>query len=566
MTSALKVVIIGGVACGPKTASRLKRVMPTAEITLIDKDEILSYGACGLPYYVEGQFKEIAELTHTPAGIARNPAFFEKVKGFQARTRTEALSIDRQSKTVQVKDLDRKESYSLAYDKLVLATGSRAFKPPIPGLDLKNVWFMTHPDHAEEMAVQIQQQQLKKAVLIGAGFIGLEMAEALRRKGLDVTIVEMAPQIMPGVLDADMAAYSAQHLRSQGVQLALGERAVAIEGDGCVTALQTTMQTHPADLVVVAVGTRPNDELAREAGLSCQNGIVVNSYGQTSDPDIYAGGDCVINHYSTADADSMYVPLGSTANKHGRVIADHIAGQPSAFAGITATAIVQAFDFTIGRTGLTETTAAELNLDFETTTWAGADKPHYMDAKSLVIKMIARKKDRRLLGIQVAGLSPTGKGCLDVAASAILFGGRLDQLANIDFAYAPPYSPPIEPLATCAHVLINKLDGIAKGISAFEARKRIENGDVYLLDTRTPDEFKTVRLPYVTVHIPLGALRDRAKELPRDKEILTLCMVSMRGYEAQRILNAAGYEKVCFIEGGLVGWPFTLQTDPPPED
>ncbi len=559
MAQGPRIVIIGGVACGPKTACRLKRIMPESQVTLIDRDRIVSYGACGLPYYVEGQFENIETLTHTPVGIARTPAFFDQAKGFTVHIQTEALSIDREAKSVQVKDLANDTISTLAYDKLVLATGGSAFKPPIPGIDFENVWFMTHPDHAESMAAQIQQQGLKRAVLIGAGFIGLEMAEALTLQGLDVTVVEMESQIMPGLLDEDMATYAAKHIRSKGVNLALGERAVAIEGNGKVAALKTTAQTYPADLVMVAVGTRPNDQLAREAGLLCNNGIVINQHCQTSDPDIYAGGDCVINHYSTRDAGPMFVPLGSTANKHGRVIADHIANKPTPFSGITATGIVRAFDYTIGRTGLTEKAARQSGLEIETTTWAGPDKPHYMDAKPLAIKMIASQKDRRLLGIQVAGLSTAGKGYLDVAAATILFGGNLDQLANVDFCYAPPYSPPIEPLATCAHLLTNKLDGLANGVSPLEAKKRIEAGEVVLLDARTPAELEEMRLPYDVVHIPLGALRQRMHELSRDRDILAFCKVSMRGYEAQRILNAAGYERVGFIEGGIVGWPFEVQ-------
>ena len=559
MDPAPQIVIIGGVACGPKTACRLKRIMPASKVTLIDRDSIVSYGACGLPYYVEGRFANIETLTHTPVGIPRTPAFFDQAKGFTVRTQTEALSIDRQAKTVQVKDLTSGNMENIPYDKLVLATGGYAFRPPIPGIDLENVWFMTHPDHAASLTEQIKQQGLRRAVLIGGGFIGLEMAEALTLQGLDVTIVEMEPQIMPGLLDEDMATYAAKYIRSQGVRLALGERAVAIEGNGQVAALQTTAQSHPADLVLVAVGTRPNDKLAREAGLDCDNGIVVNPYCQTSDPDIYAGGDCVINRYATGDAESMFVPLGSTANKHGRVIANHIAQKDTPFSGITATGIVKAFDYTIGRTGLTEQAARLAGMDIETTTWAGPDKPHYMDAKPLVIKMIASRSDRRLLGIQVAGLSAAGKGYLDVAAATILFGGNLDQLADIDFSYAPPYSPPIEPLATCAHLLTNKLDGLANGISALEAQSRIQSGEVTLLDTRTPAEMAEMRLPHDVLHIPLGALRQRMEELPRDRDILALCKVSMRGYEAQRILNAAGFERVGFIEGGIVGWPFEVQ-------
>jgi len=285
----------------------------------------------------------------------------------------------------------------MAYDKLVLATGGYPFKPPIPGVDLQNVWFMTHPDHAGSLVKEIEALGLKKAVLVGAGFIGIEMAEALVHKGLDVTVVEMMDQVMPGVLDKDVADFAAKYLKQKGIELVLGERVTGIGGQEKAVSVNTDRQVIKGDLVVIAVGTRPNDKLARETGLACmeRGGILVNEYCQTSDKDIYAGGDCVVNSYSGGNAGSqLFVPLGSTANKHGRVIANHIAGYPTAFGGITCSGIVRAFDFTMGRTGLTEKQAKDLNLDVETTTWAGPDMPHYMPGSGpFIIKMIASRQD-----------------------------------------------------------------------------------------------------------------------------------------------------------------------------
>ncbi|MFP4306648.1 MAG: FAD-dependent oxidoreductase [Desulfococcaceae bacterium] len=563
MSSPTRVLIIGGVATGPKTAARLRRLMPDAEITLLDRDNIVSYGACGLPYYVEGLFDDVNTLIQTQVGVARTPAFFEKAKGFKVLTRTEALGIDRSAKTVQVRDLESGEERTLPYDKLVIAMGGSPFKPPIQGIDLTNVWFMTHPDHAESMVREIEAQGLKKAVLVGAGFIGIEMAEALVHRGLDVTMVEMTDQIMPGILDKDVATFAAKYLRSKGVNLVLGERVTGIGGDEKVTSVTTDKQVIDADLALIAVGTRPNDQLARQAGIHCheRGGILINEYGQTNDRDVYAGGDCVVNRYYGGYAGGeLFVALGSTANKHGRVIANHIAGKPTPFAGIGITGIVRAFDYTMARTGLSEQQARNLNLDIETTTWSGPDMPHYIPGHGpLVIKMIASRRDRKLLGVQFAGMGNAAKR-LDAAAALILMGATLDDVANVDFGYAPPYSPPIDPLATTAHVLTNKLDGMANGISAFEAKEKIERGEVVLLDVRTPQEFEQIRLPHDVVHIPLGALREKYAELPKDKDILAFCKVSMRGYEAQLILNAVGYDRVAFIEGGIVGWPFETRT------
>ena len=368
---------------------------------------------------------------------------------------------------------------------------------------------------------------------------------------------ELMLECVDSILDQDMAALAAKPLLQNGVNLILGERVVAIAGDEKAGAVQTDRQKVSCDAVLIAVGTRPNTELAREAGLVCNHGIVVNAYGQTSDPDIYAGGDCAENSYVQPElGQSVYVPLGSTANKNGRVIANHIAGLLTPFSGISCTSVVRVFDHTVGRTGLTEKQARALGLTVETTTWAGPDMPHYMEqARPLIIKMIADSRNRKLLGVQVAGLG-NGAKRLDVAASVLLFGGLVDDIADIDFGYAPPYSPPLDPLAVCAHVMMNKLDGFAKGISATEAKVLIEEDTVFLLDVRTPAEVEEINLPYASTHIPLGQLRARVDELPRDKEILAFCKVSMRGYEAQRILNAAGFEKVSFIEGGILGWPY----------
>lgn len=558
MPTNLRVVIIGGVACGPKTAARLMRLMPDADITMIEKGGLVSYGACGLPYYVEGTFANINALTHTPAGVSRTPEFFRTWKGFKTLTRTEAVAIDRAAKTVRIRHLDSGQEEELAYDKLVLATGGRPFRPPIPGLELPNVWFMTHPDDAASLVGEMERQGLRKAVLVGAGFIGLEVAEALINRGLEVTMVEMAHQVMPGILDEDIARLAQIHMEDNDVELVLGETVTALEGGDRVTTVVTDKSRIPADLVVVGVGTRPNDELARAAGLNCNRGILVNEYCLTSDPDIYAGGDCVPNAYIHRQVgEPLYVPLGSTANKHGRVIANHIAGRPTPFSGITCSSVVRVFDYTLGRTGLSERMAKALGIDYAVTTWSGQDIPHYMTGSRLfVIKMLASRRDRKVLGVQVAGMG-NGAKRLDVAASVIYFGGTLDQLADIDFGYAPPYSPPIDPLAVCAHVLTNKLDGLADGIAPLEAKRLMDEGDCLLLDVRIPEETRMEWIPHTDMlHIPLDELRNRIDELPRDRDILTYCKISMRGYEAQRILNAAGIRRVRFIEGGVAAWPF----------
>lgn len=560
-----RVLIVGGVACGPKTGSRLKRLLPDSQVTMIEKGQIVSYGACGLPYYVEGAFPDVEMLYETPAGVLRTPPFFEKVKGFQTLTGMEAIHIDKEGKKLHVRHVDTGELECYPYDKLVIATGNRPLKPPIFGLGLSNVWFMRHPDDAKNLVEQIESHGLKKAVLVGAGYIGVEMAEALVGRGINVTMVEMFDQILPQFLDFDMATLSAKHLRQKGVSLVLGEKVEKLEGEDRVEAVKTDRQSIPADFVVIGAGVRPNDELAREAGLNCspRGGIIINRYCQTNDPDIYAGGDCVLNHYvDTLLREPLYLPLGSTANKHGRVIANHIAGLSTPFPGITSTGVCKAFDYTIGRTGLTEKQARTVEAEVETAIWAGPALPHYLpQSRPLFIKMVASRRNRKLLGLQVVG-SGDGSKRLDIAASAIFMGATVDQLGDMDLGYAPPYSSPIDPLAATAHLLANKLDGLAAGVSPLEVKRRMDQGDdLVLLDVRTPDEFQMMRLPDSrVVHIPLGALREKHSQLPRDKDIFAFCKVSMRGYEAQRILNAAGFDRVWFIEGGLIGWPFQVES------
>jgi NADPH-dependent 2,4-dienoyl-CoA reductase/sulfur reductase-like enzyme/rhodanese-related sulfurtransferase len=465
---------------------------------------------------------------------------------------------------VRIKEGQTGREEDVTYDKLVLATGSSPILPPIPGRDKKNIWTIKTSEDAEGVAASIDPPQGKKAVIIGAGLIGIEMAEGLKRRGCEVTIVEMFDQIMPQILDFDLATLAAKHIRSNGVNLALGEQVVGFTGQDAVTGVQTKNTTFDADVVIVSVGVRPNDHLAREAGLEChpKGGVRINCHGQTSDPDIYAGGDCAINDsilsYLCAE---LYVPLGSTANKHGRVIANHICGQTTPFSGVMSTSICQVFGLTLGRTGISHKQAETLGYQVESALWTGPDRPHYMPGSApIAIKLTASKRNRTLLGAQVLGTGDAAKR-LDVATAAVHFQATLDDLGAIDISYAPPFSPPIDPLITASHVLTNKLDGLANGLLPMQAKEIMEsNTDIVLLDVRTPQEFSAMRLPDErVVHIPLGQLRDRMQELPRDRDILAFCKVSMRGYEAQRVLQAAGYERVWFIEGGLVGWPFEVE-------
>jgi NADPH-dependent 2,4-dienoyl-CoA reductase/sulfur reductase-like enzyme/rhodanese-related sulfurtransferase len=563
MSHAQRVLVIGGTACGPKAAARIKRLNPETEVTLLESSETLSFGACGMPYYVEGLFDDIETLIETPVGVKRTAEFFERSKSVHVHTKTEAVRIDREKQEVTAKKVDSGEEIAFPYDKLVLATGARAVRPPIQGVNLENIWTMKVSQDAVTLSQAIDTQKAQRAVIVGAGLIGLEMAEALNRRGLEVTVVEMFDQILPQLLDKELAMLGAKHLQAKGVHLKLSTTVSAFSGNGKVQEVSLGSETIPADIVLVSAGVKQNDELAREAGLAChpRGGITINNFCQTSDPAIYAGGDCVLNEYLHPLLRSpLYIPLGSTANKHGRVIADNICGKATPFPGIKGTSICKVFDYTFARTGLSETSARQEGHDVETFLCTSPDRPHYYPGNApLAIKLVSCRRSRRVLGAQVVGPGDAAKR-IDVAASAIAFKATLDDLANIDLSYAPPFSPPLDPLTVAAYGLNNKLDGLARGIGPLEAKQWLdENPDLLLLDVRTPQEREAMWLDDPRVkHLPLGQLKERVDELPRDRDILAFCKVSMRGYEAQRILQGLGFDRIWFIEGGLVGWPYQV--------
>lgn len=562
---AQKVVVIGGVATGPKAAARLRRLDPTADITIVERGDLVSYAGCGTPYYIKGDITEFGDLVETPVGTPRDAAFFRKVKNIHVLTRTLAQAVDRAEKVVSIVNLDTGEQQELPYDKLVLATGGIPFLPPVPGIDLKNVFTLRSPHDASAIRDAIDSGKVKRAVIVGAGLIGLEMCEALVARGLEVTVVEMFPHLLPGLLDFETAAFVARHMRSQGIDEVMGEKVVGLEGDhlGNVQQVVTEKRNIETDMVIMAVGVRPNDQLARDAGLDVadKGGIIVNDHMQTSDPDIYAGGDCVLCRHRVS-GQLVYVPLGSTANKHGRVIGTNLAGGKETFPGILATAVAKHCDFNIGCTGLTETKARELGYHVVASLAPAPDHAHYYPgAKVIFVKLIADADTRKVLGVQVVGPGEVAKR-VDVIATALCFGATVDDLATLDLGYAPPYSGALDNVIHAANIARNKLDGIANAISPVEVKARVDAGeDFVLLDVRGPSEYEAMRIkdPRVKL-VPLGSLRTSVSDLPKDKEIISLCKISLRGYEAQRILEGLGFENVRFLDGGVVAWPYEIAT------
>ncbi|MGB9596459.1 MAG: FAD-dependent oxidoreductase [Candidatus Poribacteria bacterium] len=556
-----RIVIIGGVATGPKAASRARRRDPNAEITIIEKGNLLSYAGCGMPYFIAGDVKNCDELMCTPAGVVRNSTFFQNVKDIKAYTKTLAQSIDKEKKEVKVIDLLSNESRTIPYDKLIIATGSTHFRPPIEGNELNRIYTLGHPDEAIAIQQCAKLEDVKSAAIFGGGLIGMEVTEAFVRLGLEVTVVEMIDRLLPKLLDAEISAYLSKYLRSQGIKLRLSEKAIKLEGDenNNVRKVITDKSEIDADMIVTAIGVRPNVELAKNAGLKIgeTGAIWVDEYLRTSDPDIYAGGDCVENTHLVTGK-KVYVPLGSTANKHGRIIGDNVTGGSEKFDGVLGTTIFKILDYTVGCTGLTERYARELGYNVVTCIAPGSDVSHYYPESALIlIKLVANKDNGKILGAQMIGPGNIDKR-LDVVVTTMTYGGTVRDLANTDLGYAPPYSSAIDMVAHAANIIRNKIDGLAKSITPMEVKAKMDAGeDFILLDVRTPAELHKNKIDDPRVrYIPLGALRSRANELPKDKEIIAFCAISLRGYEAQTILDGFGFKNVKFMDGGLAAWTY----------
>ncbi len=558
----MNIVIIGGVAAGLKAAAKARRVDPAARITVVEKGKMISYGACGLPYYVAGDVQDINQLMTTPAGAVRNQAFFKNVKDIDVLTETLATGIDRAAKEVTVKDLASGEERKLPYDKLVIATGAVPVKPPLPGIELANVFQLWHPDDAKAVRAGLERGKFANAVIIGAGLVGLEMAEALKLWEVNVTVIEMQNQIFPAFLDEEIAGSVAKYAREQGLTLLTGEKVEKFTGDGAVSAVVTDQRTIPADLVILAIGVRPNVALAKNAGLAIgpTGAIAVNENLRTNDPDIFAGGDCVENTHIIS-GEKIFTPMGSTANKHGRVIGDNLLGGDEKFRGVLGTVVVKVLDMNVGKTGLSERDAKRLGYDYVTAMVGGHDRPHYMPgAKLITVKLIAEADTGRILGAQAFGEGEIAKR-IDIVATAITLGGTVGDLFDIDVAYAPPFNSPIDNVAVAALAVLNKLAGRLKGITSLTAKEKIGAGKTVFLDVRTPEECKQqgrIACPNVK-YIPLGQLRSRLAELNKDDEIVAFCKISLRGYEAALILEGEDFKNVQVMEGGINAWPFECE-------
>ena len=557
--STQRIVIIGGVACGPKVAARARRLDPDAEIILVEKGRYLSYAGCGLPYFVGGSVPELDGLRRTTFGLLRDETYFKDVKNIDARTRTLAESIDRAAKTITIRDLETDQIEALPYDKLVIATGAVPVRPPIEGIDLDGVFSLHVPEDAEEIRRRIDAGEVDHAIIIGAGLIGLEMVESLFNHAVDAVVLEMADRILPTLLDPEMAELFTRELVRDGIEIYTGQRAQKLTGDEKVKTVVTQDREIKTDLVILAAGVRPNVELARSAGLKIgeTGAIAVNEYLETSDPDIYAGGDCV-ECFDRVSGAWIYAPLGSTANLQGRIIGDNLAGGRESFPGVTGTAVMKSLNVNMAKTGLTERQAQEKGLDVVTSITPCMDHVHfYPGNKFFVMKLIAERKSGRLLGGQLVGQGDVIKRN-DVLATALQFGATLQQVANLNLGYSPPFSHALDGVIHAANNTRNRIAEMARVYSPEEACLLFkENQSVIFLDVREPSELEKNSIDDPrTVSIPLSELRRRLEEIPDDKEIICICAQGLRGYEAALILQSSGFQKAAYLDGGMRMWPY----------
>ena len=539
----MKVIIIGGVAGGATTAARIRRVDESAEIILLEKGKYISYANCGLPYYIGGVIEERDKL------FVQTPEAFSTRFRVDVRTENEVIFIDRKRKTVTVRQ-SSEDTYEESYDKLLISTGASPVRPPLPGIDLSGIFTLRNVADTDKIKAYIDSHAPRQAVVVGAGFIGLEMAENLHAQGAKVSIVEMGNQVMAPI-DFSMASLVHQHLMDKGVNLYLEQAVASFERDG--KGLKVNFkngQSIAADIVILSIGVRPETNLARAAELTIgpAGGIAVNDYLQTSDESIYAIGDAIeYRHPITGKPWLNY--LAGPANRQGRIAADNILGAKIAYEGSIGTSIAKVFDMTVASTGLPGKRLRVEGIDYMSSTiHPSSHAGYYPDAMPMSIKITFDKQTGRLYGGQIVGYDGVDKR-IDELALVIKHEGTIYDLMKVEQAYAPPFSSAKDPVALAGYVAEDIITGKTNPVYWRELRD-IEMENKFLLDVRTSDEFALGTLPGA-VNIPLDELRDRLTELPKDRMIYTFCAVGLRGYLAYRILIQHGFEKVRNLSGGL---------------
>jgi NADPH-dependent 2,4-dienoyl-CoA reductase/sulfur reductase-like enzyme/rhodanese-related sulfurtransferase len=540
-----RLLIVGGVAGGASAAARARRLSETSTIVVFDRGPFVSFANCGLPYYVGDVIREESDL------IVASPRLFRERFNIDVRVRHEVTAVERGKREIVVKDLESGRVMREAYDALVLAPGAAAIRPPVPGLDLPGVFVLRTIPDSRRIRDWIRERAARRAAIVGAGFIGLEMAENLARRGLSITLIDLADQVLPP-LDPEMAAPVEEHLRARGIACLLGDGLAGFEdgADGSLVVRTVSGAAIPADLAILGVGVRPETALARDAGLDLgeRGGIRVDAGMRTSDPRIWAVGDAV-EIADVVTGRSGLVPLAGPANRQGRIAADNICGRPSRFRGTQATAVVGAFGLTAAMTGAGEKALRRAGRsDFEVVyLHPGHHAGYFPGARPIHIKLIFRAPDGLILGAQAVGEEGVERR-IDVIAMAIQKGATVFDLEEAELCYAPQYGAAKDPVNLAGMIAANVLRGDLP-LARWEEAGR--DGSL-LVDVRQPAEFEAGHIPGA-VNIPLNELRARLDELPRDREVLLCCGVGQRSYYATRVLMQRGL-RVRNLPGGLQTW------------
>lgn len=536
----MRIVIIGAVAAGTSAAAKARRNSEEAQIVIYEKDSFISYSGCGMPYYIGGEVESADQLT------PRDPACFKDKYNVDIFTQHEVLAIAPDAKTVTVRNLATGEVFDDHYDKLVIATGARATVPPIKGADAEHVFTLRNINDMNRIKAFVDTRRPRSAAIIGTGFIGLEVCENLKGLGIEVTLLEKLPQVTPG-LDADMAVYVQEHIEQKGVPVLTGVAIAEITQHSVVFSDGKEVQ---ADMVLVSTGVRPNAEIAAAAGieLGVADAIRVNTKMQTNLPDIYACGDCT-EQFHVVTGKPVYRPLGSTANKTGRIAGDSMTGGDLEFRGILGTGIFKIFDLTVAQTGLSEREAREQGYDVAVCHNIKPSRPEYMHGKEMVIKGIADKTTGRLLGAQIVGPEGVDKR-IDVFVTAITFKASVADLFHLDLAYAPPFSTTKDPVMYTGMILENAIHRNRPLMTAQELDALMQSGETYtLIDARAAAQYEKNHIE--NAHsIPHAKLRAAAEMLDKDAVAVTYCNKGTTGNATQNILLGRGFKKVYNLSGG----------------
>ena len=535
----MKTIIIGGVAGGASAAARLRRLDETAEIIILERGEFISFANCGLPYFIGGEITDRNMLT------LQTPSSFMARFNIDVRVFSEAIKISPDTKTVTVKDLNKGKTYEESYDNIILSPGAEPFKPNISGIEAANVFTLRNIPDTLKIKRYIETAEPRSAVVVGGGYIGVEMAENLAKAGLQVSIVELADHLI-APLDFDMAADVHRYIKAKGIRLYLNNGVKAIDGSKVI--LQNGEIS--ADMVIMSVGVRPETSLAKDCGivLNSRGSIIVDSRMRTNIPNIFAVGDAVeVKNYVTKSA--AFIPLAGPANKQGRIAADNIAGFESEYKGTGGSAVLKLFDMTIATTGLNEKSAEAAGIDFNKIyTYSASHASYYPGGNMMSVKILWDRKTLKIIGAQIVGFDGVDKR-MDVIASAIRFGAKVTDLAELELCYAPPYSSAKDPVNMAGFVAENIISGKVKQFFWHDVENLPRDGSVTLLDVRTSTERARGHIDGF-MHIPLDSLRERINELPKDKPVYVHCHSGLRSYIACRILAGNGFD--CYNLSG--GW------------